>query len=118
LILSSYPLPFVAADYSSLGVFPSLKRRGVCGINQKSRRHRKSRRRGGRSRDAFRETHSETSLVSDHPVRAVFGTYPFLLVARPLLRLRPVGLALRALLRKEGNAPGPESMAKIMLDAS
>src|SRR5206468_7323770 len=38
--------------------------------------------------------------------------------ARPLLRLRPVGLALRALLCKEGNAPAPESMAKIMLDAS
>src|SRR5881409_2652279 len=29
LILSSYPLPFVAADYSSLGAFPSLKRRGL-----------------------------------------------------------------------------------------
>ena len=36
---------FGQADYSGLGTFPSLKslkRRGGCGINQKSRSHRRA----------------------------------------------------------------------------
>src|SRR5439155_3898520 len=51
------------------------------------------------------QTHSETSRVSDHPVRAFFRTDPFLLMARLLLRLRPIGLGASRLLCKEGNAP-------------
>jgi len=41
------------------------------------------------------QTHSEASLVSDHPVRAFFRNGSILLMARP------------PLLCKEGNAPTP-----------
>src|SRR5436309_7231800 len=64
-------------------------------------------------RNAFRNNACERP-----PRPRLFRNGSVLLMARPLLRLRPVGLALRALLCKEGNAPAPESMAKIMLDAS
>src|SRR5438034_11035382 len=66
-----------------------------------------------RFRNAFRNNACERP-----PRPRLFRNGSVLLMARPLLRLRPVGLALRALLCKEGNAPAPESMAKIMLDAS
>src|SRR5947209_2667841 len=56
--------------------FPSLKRRGGCGINQKSRSHRRAADGVVAHKPCFK-THSETYLVSDHPVRAVFETGPF-----------------------------------------
>src|SRR5438034_2476017 len=49
------------------------------------------------------EMHSETPLVSDHPRPRLFRNGSILLMAQLLLRLRPIGLALRALLCK-GNA--------------
>src|SRR5207245_11061157 len=54
--------------------FPSSQRRGGCGINKKSRSHRNSRRRGGQFGEMFRPED----------------------FAELLLRLRPIGLALRA----------------------
>src|SRR5438132_648238 len=51
---------------TSRAAFPSLKRRGGCGINQKLRSHRRAA--DGQVADANRfATHSETALVSDHP---------------------------------------------------
>ena len=98
---------FVAVVYElfSLGI-PLLVRRGDCGINKKSRSHRSAADRGRSPRKPDRaqpsteavahtqcfNTHSETSLVIDHPVRA-FSERDHFLMARP------------PLLCKEGNMP-------------
>ena len=81
-----------------LGTFPSSQSRGGCGINKKARSHRsaadggRSPRKpdraqpsikGGRSHTMF-TTHSETCLVSDHPVRD-FSERDHFLVSRPPL---------------------------------
>src|SRR6266850_8128042 len=66
------------------GAFPSLQRRGGCGINKKSAKPTERRRRGGRSHTMFR-THSEMGLVSDHPVRAFSNGIIFLMARPPLL---------------------------------
>src|SRR5207302_6597833 len=68
----------------SLGTFPSLQR-GGCGINQKSRSHRRAA--DGVVAHATRFTNDcEASLVSDHPVRAFFRNGSILLLmARPPL---------------------------------
>src|SRR2546425_7902325 len=53
------------------GRIPLLLRRGGCGFNKKSRSHRGSRRRGGRSQAMVQERIPPTSFVSDHPVRSI-----------------------------------------------
>src|SRR5438067_7667455 len=61
----------------------SLVRRGGCGITKKSRSHR-SAADGVVAHTQCFKTHSETSLASDHPVRA-FSERDHFLMARPRL---------------------------------
>src|SRR5207249_4199112 len=85
----------------SRSAFPSLPRRGGCGIHQKSRSHRRAAdgvvAHTTRFRNAFRNNACERP-----PRPRLFRNGSVLLMARP------------PLLCKEGNAPAPESMAKIM----
>src|SRR5256885_16470934 len=66
--------------------------RGGCGFNKKLRSRRSRRRPGWSLTSKCFKTHSETSLASDHPVRA-FAERDHFLMARP------------PLLCKEGNMP-------------
>ena len=62
-----------------MGTFPSLQRRGGCGINQKSRSTEEPQT-GWSLRRHVSQTHSKASLVSDHPVRAFFRNGSILLM--------------------------------------
>ena len=57
------------AERGLVSVFPSLPRRGGCGINKKSRSHRRAAD-GVVNHTTRLRTHCETELVIDHPVRA------------------------------------------------
>jgi len=51
-------------------IFPTLPRRGGCGINKKLRSHQSAADGVVAHKPCFK-THCETRLVSDHPIRAV-----------------------------------------------
>src|SRR5204863_9820994 len=76
---------------------PLLTKGGGCGINQKSRSHRRAAdgvvAHATCFRNAFRNTACERP-----PRPRLFRNGSILLMAQLLLRLRPIGLALRALL--------------------
>src|SRR2546430_14149544 len=69
--------------------------KGVAAASIKSREATEEPQTGWSLRRHVSQTHSEASLVSDHPVRAFFRNGSILLMARP------------PLLSKEGNAPTP-----------